>query len=165
MIFGPETGLEWNGDRNLATRKKAKVKAKFKKEELPNNFFSAFKKDALMLANRDTRKFAKALSAEAKEIIRTQRYKWHPLSEAYLEHKEREGLDLRIYMATKDYVNKGIGWWEKNGFIFVGPKPGIHKPSGLTYVYLSRILEHGSLKVGIPARPLWRPLLCAGPPA
>ncbi len=139
--------------------KKLSAYASFKKEELPANFFSAFKKDALILANEKTRKFAKELSAEVKEIIRKQKYKWEPLSEDYLEHKERVGLDTRIYMATKEYVNKGIGYWEVGRFIFVGPKPGIHEPSGLKYEWLARIHEYGSFKVGIPARPLWRPLL------
>ncbi len=141
---------------------KPRVKAKFKKTSLPPSYFSLFKKDVLMLANQKTRKFSKEIAAEARDIIKNQEFKWKPLSDAYLDSKILKGLDERIYIATGDFL-KHIGWWEKivgkKALIFVGPKPGIHKPSGLTYQFLAKILEFGSLKANIPARPLWRPLL------
>lgn len=138
-------------------RKNPKVKTATTSRTLPKNFFSAFGKDLLLKADDETRKFAKDLAKEAKSIIRDQRYDWKSLSDAYLKQKERKGLDTRIYIATKTYVNKGIGYFEKGGYSFVGPKPGTHKPSGLPYAVLARILEFGTWS--IPARPLWRPLL------
>ncbi len=137
--------------------RKIRTKVTIRKKELPSNFFSLFKNDVKILANEKTRKFAKDIAKEAKETIRKQKFNWKPLNKAYKRDKERKGLDQRVYMATKDYVNKGIGYWEKEGQIFVGPKQGTHKPSGFTYQHLSRIHEYGTDT--IPARPLWRPLL------
>lgn len=135
----------------------AKVKAKFKRTTLPKNFFSAFNKDVQVLANQTSRKFAQDAVASVKKAIRNQEFNWKPLSPAYKKFKERKALDERIYVATKEYLNKGIGWWESQGKVFAGPKNGIHKPSGLTYRQLSRIHEFGTWT--IPARPLWRPVL------
>ena len=134
-----------------------KIKGSVTSEKLPANFFSVFKKEAKMRANQRTRKFAKQIAAEAKDIIKKQKFDWAPLSESYAEHKWREGLDDRIMIATAEYVNKGIGYWEKAGQIFVGPKPGKHSKSGIPYQLLGRWLEFGTWKM--PARQLWRPLL------
>ncbi len=136
---------------------KPRVKTKFSADELPKNFFSLFHKEALVLANNTTREFAAEAEKRAREIIENQQYNWEPLTDAYLDYKRKEGLDERIYIATSDFINNGIGSWEIEGRIFVGPMPGTHKPSGLTYVKLSRIHEFGTWF--IPARPLWRPLL------
>ena len=139
---------------NLA---KARVKVKTSREELPSHFFSTFKKEVDILANRVTRKAADRTVEVAKEILENQSFKWQALDPDYLKWKQEQGLDERILIATRDYIDNGIGQWEENRRIFVGPLPGIHKPSGLTYVALSRIHEFGTWS--IPARPLWRPLL------
>ena len=138
--------------------KKPKVKAKLTQTELPPGFFTAFKKEALLLANKVNEQFAKDTLKEIKETVRKQKFKWKKLSPEYLAKKKREGLDTRIYLATRDYINKGIEYRKKDGFIFVGPKEGTHKPSGLTYKQLARILEWGTWDGRIPARPLWRPV-------
>lgn len=136
--------------------KKPRINAKVETSTLPKNFFSLFKKEALLLANKQNKKFADELVKEAKSIIRKQSFKWKPLTDKYAKYKKRKGLDHRILVATRDYLNNGIGTWKQDGFIFAGPLPGIHKPSGLTYKYLARIHEFGTET--IPARPLWRPL-------
>lgn len=137
--------------------KRPKISGHATTKTLPKNFFSTFNKRMLVRATDETREIAKDLSKEAKDIIRSQRYAWKPLKEKYRDKKVAKGLDERILMATKEYVNKGIGHFEKDGYIFVGPKSGTHKPSGLSYNALSRIHEFGTWS--IPARPLWRPLL------
>lgn len=136
---------------------KPKVKGKTKRKDLPSNFFPIFKKEALIRANDTSRKFSKEIVKEAKAVIRQQKYDWVPLSEGYAKYKEREGLDPRTLIATKDYVNNGIGVQESQGFIFVGPKTGIHKPSGVPYRTIAKWFEYGTWTM--PARPLWRPLL------
>ena len=136
--------------------RKPRIRTKLSRQELPKNFFSVFKKEAEVLANKTTRKAADRTLERAKEIIENQEFSWKPLSPEYRKKKKKKGLDLRIFVATKEYLNKGIGTWESGRRIFVGPKQGIHKPSGLTYRVLSRILEFGTWS--IPSRPLWRPL-------
>lgn len=137
--------------------KQVKLSSRITKKELPPNFFSAFGKEARLKAFKNNRKLAKDISKQAKRVIRNQEFNWIPLDPEYVRSKERKGEDARIYMATRELVNKGIGWWVKDGFVFVGPREGIHKPSGLTYRHLTRILEFGTWN--IPARPLWRPLI------
>ena len=139
--------------------KKPKLKAQTERPDIPKSFFTLFKRDVLLLANEHNREFAKTAQKELKEVIRRQKYKWEPLTDKYLEAKKKKGLDTRILMATKDYVNKGIVVEEREGFIFVGPKIGVHKPSGLTYERLAKIHEYGTKDGRIPARPLWRPVL------
>ncbi len=139
---------------NLA---KARVKVKTSREELPPHFFSTFKKEVDILANKVTRKAADRTVEVAKEILENQSFKWQALDPDYLKWKQEQGLDERILIATRDYIDKGIGQWESKRRIFVGPLPGIHQPSGLSYIILARIHEFGTWS--IPARPLWRPLL------
>lgn len=138
-------------------KKKPNIRTTVKSRTLPPNFFSVFNKEALVLANKTTRAAAQQVTKDAKNVIRNQEFNWQELSPRYKEWKKKKGLDERKLMATKTYVNYGIGWWEKEGRIFVGPRRGIHKPSGLSYQDLARMLEFGTWKM--PARQLWRPLL------
>ena len=137
--------------------KKLKIRTTIKSRTVPPNFFSVFNKEAFVKANKVTRETAKQVAKDAKDVIRNQEFDWEPLDPGYKETKKKKGLDERILIATKDYVNNGIGWWEKEGRIFVGPRRGIHKPSGVPYQTLARWLEFGTWKM--PARQLWRPLL------
>lgn len=137
--------------------KRPKIKGKTVTQSFPRSSISLFRKDLLLLANDTTRRWAKEIEEEAKRIIEEQAYAWQPLKDSYREKKIERGLDPRILIATRDYLDKGIGSWERNGLIFVGPKPGRHAPSGLTYQHLARIHEFGTDT--IPARPLWRPLI------
>lgn len=136
-------------------KRKPKVKAKATSKTLPPNFLTVFEKEARLEAQKQIRQFAEEIAEEARDIIKEQRYDWVPLDPDYLASKIKKGLDPRTLIATGDYLDH-IGTYEKDGKIFVGPLPGTHKPSGLTYVHLARIHEYGTET--IPARPLWRPL-------
>ena len=82
-----------------------------------------------------------------------------PLSPVTLALKALRRLDMRILIATKEYVGKmgsyRIGKWQWG----VGLPAGNHKPSGMTYAKLWEILEYGT--VTIPARPHVRPVAMA----
>lgn len=136
--------------------KKPKVSGKVKTKSIPPHFITAFKKEAQLRASKLIRELAEDLAEEAKDIILEQRYNWESLSSGYLAYKLRVGLDPRILIATGEYVDEGIGHYEKDGIIFVGPMPGIHEPSGVPYVKLARWFEYGTETM--PARPLWGPL-------
>jgi hypothetical protein len=130
---------------------------------------------------------ARRLCRDLKDAIYKQRFGHHALNAAYLASKKRAGLDTRILIATRDYVrsihvvkgtpigqiskrNKKIGNVKKllqeTGKDFLGDNvayivtvpDGIHKPSGLPYAFLARILEFGSEKRNIPPRPHWLPI-------
>jgi len=135
---------------------KPKITGTITKRVLPADFFSLFKKGAQLEAKKKVSMLAEDIAQEAKSIMEQQRYKWVPLSENYKAYKKRKGLDTRILIATRDYIDNGIGTYKKKDYVFVGPLPGRHKKSKLTYVQLSRYLEYGTTTM--PARPLWRPL-------
>lgn len=104
-----------------------------------------------------TREVAEELLEYLTDTIENQRYKWKPLKPDYLESKRRKGLDERIYVATGFFLEHIEMWEDKDG-VHVGFRPGIiHEPSGLELNVLARILEFGSARRNIPARPLWRP--------
>ena len=125
------------------------------------NFVSVFEEQAIKISRREMGDTARAFSKKVREIIRGQQYNLKPLSKSYLEYKKRTGLDPRILIATKTYVDKiRAKPIRKKGKIVsytVGPPDGIHEPSGLPYRTLARIHEFGSRDKRIPARPVWRP--------
>lgn len=101
--------------------------------------------------------------------IKKQTFNHLPLSPSYLAWKIEKGLDKRILMATRTYVNEleppkpkakimslgsdlpGTDSWK------VGPPGGIHSPSGLSFEELAARLEFGVMKEKLPPRPHWRP--------
>lgn len=102
--------------------------------------------------------------------IRRQSFPHVPLSRPYLQWKEKEGLDLRILVATKEYVNAleapkpkqkrrayGLDRIPDKQTWEVGPPEGYHSPSGMTYSQLAATHEFGVFTRNIPPRPHWRP--------
>lgn len=140
-------------------RKKPKIRAKAK-ITIPDgsSFVSLFAKESKITAGKIGITIAEEIAAEAKEIIKSQRYIWVPLSPDYLEAKREAGLDTRILIATGFYIEHIESWVDLDGNAHVGVKPGvIHEPSGLPLTMLARIHEFGTATV--PPRQLWRPLL------
>lgn len=140
-----------------------RISAKFKVKGMPPNFFTIFKKKALLVATEHNDKLADKTLQGLKDVILNQSYDWKKLTDGYAKRKKRKGLDSRILVATKEYVNKGISKQviKRGDFetIHVGPSKGTHKASGLPYIILAKVHEYGSEKVNIPARPLYRPYL------
>lgn len=125
------------------------------------SFVGVFVERARVAADGFTRAVGQELKDYIETVIREQRYKWQPLSRDYLASKERRGLDPRIYIATGFFLSN-IKIWEDGAGIHVGFEPdAVHTPSGLKLNVLARILEFGSAKARIPARPLWRPAISA----
>lgn len=141
---------------------KPKITGKITTQLLPPDFFSIFKKGARLEANKLTEKLAKEIAEEAKDIIRNQKYELAPLSPAYEKHKEKKNLDPRIFVATRDYLDHGIGHWKKGKFNFVGPLPKKRRNGKLKHTDVARWLEFGTFNedgsVKMPARPMWRAL-------
>ena len=123
---------------------------------LPKDYFSELKKRAKARANETLVAFAESVAEDVKKTVEEQKLKWAPLSPEYLKHKKDKGLDERILIATRDYLDNGIGVYKKDNYVVVGPLPGKHKDSDLSYQDLAMFLEYGT--ENMPARPLWRPL-------
>jgi len=115
------------------------------------------------IAKEEAERFAEMV----RQAVYSQRYKWVPLSQKYLEWKRRTGRDSRILVATREYVESirivrnEVGSWhesEKVVFYEVGLPDIIHLESGLPIRKLAAIHEFGVPSRRIPARPLWRPV-------
>lgn len=87
-------------------------------------------------------------------------YKHLPLAKRTIRNKIGRDEDARKLLATGDYIEgievrrfdvPGIGvMWG------VGMADRDHEPSGLPLVVIAKILEGGSAKAKVPARPHWR---------
>ncbi len=83
-----------------------------------------------------------------------------PLDEEYLERKVSEGHDPRKIMATGTYLNaiQVVEGRKKTGpYWYVRLQRGTHRPSGLPYKVLWRLLEYGSAARNVKPRPHWGP--------
>lgn len=88
-----------------------------------------------------------------KDWIEAQRFDHAPLSEGYEAHKAATGLDTRILIATRFYLDS-IGHYidpRDPSVQYVGVPDAIHEPSGVDLKILADWLEYGT--VSMPARP------------
>jgi len=94
-----------------------------------------------------------------KRHLEDQDLPWPPLKPEYKEAKAKAGLDTRMWIATGELTEDGLGIWvsDDGNNVFVGFHPKLEHISGLTYSHLARIHEFGVPERGIPARPLLRP--------
>lgn len=84
---------------------------------------------------------------------------WPPLS---YDYSMKKGHD-RPYIFS-GYYSRSVSIFKRGKKVFIGLPPGVRYPNrgkraGLTLNQVAKILEFGSNKVGIPARPLWGPAL------
>lgn len=85
-----------------------------------------------------------------KEKLKDQAYPHSPLTDAYLEHKRKSDLDLRILIATQYYLLR-IGVYEDGDTIFAGVPDETHVYSNVNLRDLSNWLEFGTERM--PPRP------------
>ncbi len=102
---------------------------------------------------------ASALKEIIKGHIRDQDIKWKTLSPKYLLQKERLNQEVPGYWnATGELFERiNVHFDKKYGYYVGGATGEKHEESGLELNKLISILEFGSYKAGIPARPLFRP--------
>jgi len=117
-----------------------------------------FEKALRVISLAEAEAAARQVQREVRTSIRKGRSEWVELSSKYLSHKERKKLDLRIYISTKEFYKAIVVIKGKNGY-YVGMKNGDHTKAKIPYGFLAAILEFGSDKRNIPARPLWRPIV------
>jgi Phage virion morphogenesis family len=103
---------------------------------------------------------AKDLVRELRSRIRQQAFVgWAPLNPEYKDRKQKEGFDTRTLIKTGEYVN-AIDWHiTPAGNVTIGFNKRTHTGSGLPMLKLAKILEYGSAKQNIPARPHWGPTI------
>lgn len=93
--------------------------------------------------------------------IRLQKFPqtYQPLSKAYVERKRKKGWKLGFWEMTGFLQQHITIWKDARRSYCIGFKSGIvHPVSGTPILTIVKVLERGSAKRGIPARPLFFPL-------
>ena len=121
-------------------------------------FCGAMKRSIPTIKRKSIESGAKWGARRVRQVIYNQEYDWEPLSERWLNFKEENGFDERVYIQTGEAVRKIRAWEDKNGNWHYGPRPNARHHSGLMLWQLFRVLEYGSEAANIPARPVWRPV-------
>lgn len=111
-----------------------------------------------MVLGMDGELLANSFVQDLKHAILRQTLSWAPLSDGYVAHKRRLGLDPRTLIATQRYVNSIQAVMAPDGTWSVEVPPLPLRPgSRRTLQDLGRWLEFGTRNM--PARPHWRPVL------
>tara|TARA_Y100000310_G_scaffold139322_1_gene138622 strand:- start:3817 stop:4347 length:531 start_codon:yes stop_codon:yes gene_type:complete len=120
-------------------------------------YLRGYSKKLPMAEKRLIKNSAEDYLAQVKRRILSQPGDVPPLTPWTLAKKKKEGLDSRMWLATK-YWYKNLGITQvKKGVVFVGAsKKKKHTPSGKTMAELAEIFEYGSPKDRIPPRPIFR---------
>lgn len=118
---------------------------------MPEDIKASNRQTLLVLAGK-----AEAL---AKKHINAQDLKWAPLNPEYVAQKVQKGYDERTLLRKHDYINSITHFLSDQGMRAHAGVPKNAKSDGeLIYKYAA-IMEFGSVVRGIPARPLWAPVL------
>jgi len=148
---------------------------------------NSFPEDISVGARRALIKTAAEAEARAVRHLRDQDLGWKPLSEEYLKSKIASGLSEKTLISSsqmmqaitsdidtggkKSYAGVFRKSFYKNSGVMKTPKskngrrknPKRNRPSEssskkLAISDIAKTMEYGSVKKGIPARPLWRPV-------
>ena len=112
------------------------------------------------IAKEEAERFAEMV----RQAVYSQRYKWVPLSQKYLEWKRRTGRDSRILVATREYVesirivrNEVGSWHESEKVVFYE----VGLPTSFTWSRVSLFVSW-RLSMSLECRPgAYRLALCA----
>lgn len=83
---------------------------------------------------------------------------WQDLSASYLAYKVKKGHSDKILHRTTTY-RQSITSWVDNDTVFVGVKRTARNKEGEVIANIAAVMEFGSKKRNIPARPLYKPSL------
>jgi len=126
------------------------------------NFSNVVKNAQVEVFKGELKRVAHEAKRDLKKRIADQAFKWKPLSPKYKARKERLGLDPRTLIATGKYLKSirvASRMYGNNLSYQLGTRKDTHGPSGLPYIELARLMEYGSRKRKLPARPHWRPTI------
>lgn len=111
-------------------------------------------------------KICQLIAQKVKNHLKYQDLDWEPLSDSYIQRKERSGLDGRILMSYQTYYNNIEAWSRTNeGFAFVGVRKGMYTKelsgarSRIDIATIAAVHEFAAGGGKIPRRPLWNPTI------
>lgn len=126
------------------------------------NFSNVVKEVQFEVFKGELNRVAHEAKRDLKKRITDQAFKWKPLSPKYRKWKEKEGLDTRTLIATGKYLRSirvTSKMYGNNLSYQLGTRKDTHGPSGMPYIQLAQLMEYGSRKRKLPARPHWRPTI------
>jgi hypothetical protein len=121
-------------------------------------FMRQFRDDINRVNNRSIQRVGLRMEAEAAKHLANQDLGWAPLSPRYLARKEKAGQSDKILIKTSTYLQSITSTVER-GRVFAGVNKEAREADGQLVADIARVLEFGSLKRGIPPRPLWSVVL------
>lgn len=91
-----------------------------------------------------------------KKRITLQQLPFQQLNKAYVQNKVSLGHSAKMFVRTGKYLNsiKKRTLSSTEAMVFVDPTA--RSDEGTSYTLIANVLEHGSNKLNIPPRPLWR---------
>ena len=110
-------------------------------------------------------KICEEIKRIVKRHLKLQDLNWRPLSSAYEQRKEHQGVDGGILIAYSNYYNNIEAWTKGNQHLaFVGVKKGIYTRtiSGKrSHIDVATIAAAHEFATGrrLPKRPLWNPTI------
>lgn len=97
--------------------------------------------------------------AMAVKHLRDQDLKWRKLNPDYAKRKASQGLSDKILIATSSMFQSVTSQVNQQGTqSFAGVLKKARNKKGVVIADIALTMEYGSVKQGIPARPLWRPV-------
>ena len=94
---------------------------------------------------------------ELKKYIVGQKGDWKELSEKYKKYKAKKGLSNKTLMASTTMLQSitSVAAYPK---VFVGVKRGKKEKNGEDVANIAAVMEYGSDKINVPARPYLQPV-------
>lgn len=93
------------------------------------------------------------------KYIQSQPKEWPSLDPKYLRYKERKGYSNLMLRKTGTYINSIRSYVEDaNSLVFVGVKKEIQNEDGEVLANIGAVMEYGSEKRNVKARPHFGPI-------
>lgn len=135
---------------------KAKVRVNKKAKRNVKVVMDVFQRSLMKMRYGWARRVCETFRTDLIERIEDQRFQHAPLSPKYLEWKQRKGLDERILIATRFYIDHIAVRRSHRGYkVGVGDARSPNAKVSLRQIV--RWLEFGTTQM--PARPHWRPMI------
>lgn len=120
------------------------------------NFVKQAPRFSKTVGPRIARKVAAKFLQRLVDFWYSQKFGLAPLNPGYVAHKESQGLDQRILIASHELISKmQIFDVDKNNYVAGVSSTEVHTGTGVTLANIMQALEFGSPSQNIPSRPIF----------
>lgn len=121
-------------------------------------FMNGFTDDIRRVNERSAKRVGLKGEREAVLHLTNQDLNWTPNNSTYSDWKLKKGHSDKVLVKTSTYM-QSITSFADGGRVWVGVSKDAKSEDGEEMTSIAAVLEFGSLKRGIPARPLWSVVL------